>query len=140
MPRPTSFRLPEDLLVRIEKQAAASRTSMTALVTSILDEGLKMRQFPGIVYKDGPMGRRAALACGADIWEIVRDFKREPGTWDKRIANVAYYANQRPERIHLALDFYAAFPEEVDAMIAADAEAQVRVQEQIDRLERLLAM
>jgi hypothetical protein len=59
MARPTSFRLPEGLLEQLEEAGHASGTSVTALVTTMLEEGLKTRRFPGIAYRDGASGRRA---------------------------------------------------------------------------------
>ena len=50
--------------------------SITQLVSSLLDEGLKTRRFPGVVYRSGPVGRRAALVGGPDVWEVVRDLRR----------------------------------------------------------------
>jgi hypothetical protein len=67
---PTSFRLPEDLLKRLDDEASSRGTSVTALVTAVLDEGLKIGRFSGIVYRDGPTGRRAGLAAGPDVWEV----------------------------------------------------------------------
>jgi len=72
MTRPTSFRLSDDLVERLDAEAAASGTSVSALVASVLDEGLKTRRFPGIVYSDGPTGRRAGLLGGPEVWEVVR--------------------------------------------------------------------
>ncbi len=78
MTRPTSFRLPEELLERIEAESLAVGASITQLVSSMLDEGLKTRRFTGVVYRNGPSGRRAALVGGPDVWEVVRD---RSGAW-----------------------------------------------------------
>lgn len=67
MPRPTSFRLPEELLERVEAESRSVDTSITQMVTSLLDEGLTTRRFPGVVYRNGPRGRRAALVGGPDV-------------------------------------------------------------------------
>jgi len=109
MTRPTSFRLSDDLVERLDAEAAASGTSVSALVASVLDEGLKTRRFPGIVYRDGPTGRRAGLLGGPEVWEVVR-----------------------------AVRFDAAFPDEIDARIAADEVAARRARELIERRERLM--
>ncbi len=37
-----------------------------------------MADHPGVIFKDGPSGRRAALAYGPDIWEVIK-FLREVG-------------------------------------------------------------
>jgi hypothetical protein len=31
-----------------------------------------MADHPGILVKDGPTGRRAALAYGPDVWEVIK--------------------------------------------------------------------
>ncbi len=30
-----------------------------------------MAEHPGVVFRDGPTGRRAGLAAGPDVWEII---------------------------------------------------------------------
>jgi hypothetical protein len=139
MPRPTSFRLPEELLERLDSEANATGTSATALVTTLLDEGLKIRRFPGVVYRSGPAGRRAALADGPDVWEIVRAVRSTPGKGGQRLRRVADEAGLRLDQLRLAVDFYAAYPEEVDARIAADEDAARRARLMIDRREQLLS-
>lgn len=139
MARPTSFRLPEELLERLDAEASGSGTSATALVTSLLDEGLKTRQFPGIVYRSGSAGRRAALAGGPDVWEVVRTLRSTSGKGDERIRRVAAGSELTPDQVRLSVDFYTAFPDEIDARIAADAEAAERIREMIERRERLLS-
>ncbi|MBA3303406.1 MAG: ribbon-helix-helix protein, CopG family, partial [Acidimicrobiia bacterium] len=76
MVRPTSFRLPEELLARLDEEGRTAGSSLSALVVSLLDEGLKTRRFPGIAYRPGPTGRRAGLVAGPDVWEVVRDLRR----------------------------------------------------------------
>jgi len=58
--RPTSFRFSEELSARLEEEAAAAGLSVSALVTTLLDEGLKIRRFPGWSFgtdrrDDGPV-------------------------------------------------------------------------------------
>ncbi len=139
MPRPTSFRLPEDLLDRLDAASRAGKTSVTSLVAALLDEGLKTRRFPGIVYRDGPAGRRAALLDGPDVWEVVRDLRHTPGKGTARVEHLAAEVGLPAARICLAVDFYAAFADEVDALIGVDDEAAERVRRLGDRRERLLS-
>ena len=139
MPRPTSFRLPEELLDRLDAEGRAGRVSVTALVTSLLDEGLKTRRFPGIVYRDGPAGRRAALLEGPDVWEVARDLARTQGHGMARVENLAAEIGLGEHSIRLAADFYASFPEEIDALIEADERACEEIRQLVDRRERLLS-
>ena len=138
MSQPTSFRLPSDLVKRIDAEAAQRGTTMTRLVSALLDEGLKTGRYPGVVYRDGPTGRRAALAGGPDIWEIVRAVKDAPGSGESRVRRVARDRRLTDRLVHLAIDFAAAYPQEIDARIDLDEQTAARIREQIGHRERLL--
>lgn len=139
MARPMSFRLPEDLVVRLDEEASDQQAAVTTLVISILDEGLKTRRFPGVTYRDGPAGRRAALQGGPDIWEIIRDVKHARGRGQTRVSHVARDAGLDESDVRLAVDFYAAFPDEVDARLALDERTAARVRQRIARRDELLS-
>lgn len=139
MARSTSFRLPEDLLDRLEAESRSKGISTTGLVTTLLDEGLKVRQFPGVAYRDGPTGRRAGLVGGPDIWEVIRDLRHAPGKGVKRIEHLAGETGLSAARIRLAAEFFAEFPDEIEARITADEQASERVRRQHEHRERLLS-
>jgi hypothetical protein len=139
MTRPTSFRLPEELLEHLDDGASSTGTSATALVVSILDIGLKTRRYPGIVYRDGPTGRRAALVSGPDVWAIIRALKQTPGKDERRVRALADELALTPAQVRLAIDFYGSDPGEVDDRIAADDLAAEQLRNRIDRRERLLS-
>lgn len=139
MPRPTSFRLSEELLERVDAEAAATGTSATALVSSLLDEGLKARRFPGVVYRNGPTGRRAALVSGPDVWEIVRAVRQTAGKGEPRLTRVAAETGLGLDQVRLAVNFYSAYPDEIDVRIAADEAAADQIRIMIDRRDQLLS-
>jgi len=60
---------PTEQAVRI--LAAQQEVSVSTVVGQLVDEGLLMRRFPGLVFRDGPTGRRAAIAASLDVWEII---------------------------------------------------------------------
>lgn len=139
MARPTSFRLPEELLDRLDQEAEAGGTSVTALVASLLDEGMKTRHFPGVIYRDGPTGRRAGLVAGPDIWEVIGTVRSAAGRGEKRLRSAAAATGLTLSQIRLAVDFYAAHPAEIDRRIEADERAAERIRELINRREHLLS-
>ena len=138
MSQPTSFRLPPELVKRIDAEAAQRGMTMTRLVSSLLDEGLKTGRFPGVVYRDGPTGRRAALAIGPDVWEVVRAVRHAPGMGEARVKRVARESGLPEGLIHVAIDFAAAYPDEVEARIRLDEEIAADLRERIARRERLI--
>ena len=137
MGRPTSFRFSDALQRRLDEEAAALGVSVSALVTTLLDEGLKTRRFPGVVFRDGPAGRRAGLAGGPDVWEVVRAVRDGAGKGDARIRRVARESGVAEGLVRLAVDFYAAFPDEVDARLVAEERAATHRRDTIARRERL---
>lgn len=137
MARPTSFRFPEGLSARLEAEAKAAGLSVSALVTVLLDEGLQVRTFPGVVFRDGPAGRRAGLAGGPDVWEVIRDVRAAPGRGESRVRRVAAVAGLSDAQVRLAVDFYAAFPDDIDRRLAAEERATAALRETLARRERL---
>jgi len=139
MARPTSFRLPEDLLEQLDREADASGASVTSLVASLLSEGINTRRFPGVIYRDGPTGRRAGLVAGPDIWEVIRAVGTANGRGEKRLHAVADSTGLALSKIRLAVDFYSAHPDEIDRRIQADDREAERIRELINRREHLLS-
>jgi hypothetical protein len=137
MGHPTSFRLPSELLVRLEDEAATTGTTVSGLVISLLDEGLKVRRFPGVVFRDGPAGRRAGLVGGPDVWEVIRDVRAAAGRGEARIRHVAADTGLAESQLRLAVDYYATFPAEIDERLAAEERAAVRLRDMIARRARL---
>lgn len=74
-----------------------------------------MGQVPGIVFRDGPAGRRAGVAGSLDVWEIIEAVQAADHTTPEAVgAGLAV-----PVRIVLvALDYYARYPDEIDQWIA----------------------
>jgi len=87
-----------------------------------------MADHPGVIFKDGPSGRRAALAFGPDIWEVVKFLheidERGPAALD---AAAEVFATDT-SRIVTAVSYYAEYQAEIDAEIGAADEASARAE------------
>jgi hypothetical protein len=135
----TSYRLDAQLKRRLAEQAAAEEVTETALVGRLLDEGLKMAAFPGIVYRSGPTGRRAALANGPDVWEIILALRSAPGDAEAKVADAAEQLGLPERLIRLGLDFASTYPDEIRHRIELNDQAAERVREMAAERARLLA-
>lgn len=138
MTAPLSIRFSPSLLGRLRHRAhATTGATVAGLAQRLIDEGLRMADHPGVIFKDGPAGRRAALACGPDVWEVIKFLRevdeRGPAAIDAAAEVLAVDAS----RISAAVSYYGDFQEEIDAEITeADeaserAEAAWRVQQQL---------
>jgi hypothetical protein len=125
---PFSARLDARLVERLKKWSAREGMSASQLAERFIDEGLRNEEFPGIVFRPGPTGRRAGLVDGPDVWEIVRDVRaaREAGVPDA-LAHVAETSELTDLQVRLALAYYTEYPDEVDARIDADEELTARL-------------
>src|SRR5262249_53176057 len=85
----TSIRLDDELRAQLSATADAEATTMTDLIERFVREGLATARHAGIVFKPGPSGRRAALAGGPDVWEIVAAFRDVRGSEAKRVKTIA---------------------------------------------------
>src|SRR6266849_4309565 len=130
MTTPLSIRFTPSLLARLRQRARAmTGASAAGLAQRLIDEGLRMADHPGVIFKDGPSGRRAALAYGPDVWEIVKFLReideRGPAALDAAAEVLAIDAS----RIAIAMSYYTAFPDEIDAEIAEADDASARAEE-----------
>jgi len=137
MSRPTSFRLPDDLLEQLDQAADASGMSVTALVATLAKEDINTRRFPGDDLPRRAQGRRAGLVAGPDIWEIIRAVSATKDSGEKRLRSVADTTGLPISQVSSRRG-YAAHPAEIDEPIKADKREAERVCQLITRRERLL--
>ena len=103
-----------------------------------------MSEHPGMVFRPGPTGRRAGLAGGPDMWEVVRAVKSsrtaEPALAEDDLLSLVAENTGIPVRlIRVAVRYWASYPDEVDAEIAAAEAAEGAAEDAWRRERRLLA-
>ena len=138
MTTPLSIRFTPSLLSRLRQRAnAMTGASAAGLAQRLIDEGLRMADHPGVIFKDGPSGRRAALAYGPDVWEVVKFLREVDERGPAAIDAAAEVFAVDTSRISTVISYYGDYADEIDAEIAdADAasvraEAAWRVQQQL---------
>lgn len=134
-----SLPVSDELAARLQAQSDASGLPASTLAASMLDEGLKTRRYPGIVYKDGPAGRRASLAGGPDVWQVIRALREVPAEEPDPVETVSVEADLHPQEVSLAMRFYKAYPDEIENMIAIDRAAVGLIDGMIAERERMAA-
>ena len=98
-----------------------------------------MAEHPGIIFKPGPSGRRAALACGPDVWEVVKFLREIDERGPAALAAAAEVFAVDVSRITSAVSYYADYGAEVDAEIEAAEEASVRAERAWSVQQKLIA-
>jgi len=117
-----SARWNADVVSRLRRGSELAGTNKSRLAERYVDEGTRMDEHPGIVFRGGPTGRRAALAGGPDLWEVLTTLKSGKARGEKAISATADLLSLTDSQVRTAVRYYGAFPEEVDDRIARNAE------------------
>jgi hypothetical protein len=145
MATPRSVRFDPDVLERLNAYVKAHPgLSVSTLTNRFVDEALRMEAHPGIFFREGPAGRRAVLVGGPDVWEVIRAVKsvraNEPGLSADEVVELVAQDSGVPARLlRVAIDYWAAYPDEIDEWIKAADEAERDAYEQWQRRQKLLA-
>ncbi len=101
----------------LEQRSAAIGTTKSRLAERYVEEGLRTDEHPGVLFRNGPTGRRAALANGPDVWEVISTLKGVSAKGDSAVGAVADLLGVDPAQVRIALRYYGAYPEEIDDRI-----------------------
>ena len=137
--RPVSMRWDEGLLTRLQRRAKITGSSASALAQRYVDEALRAADHPGIVFRDGPAGRRAALAAGPDVWEVVVVLRDAPERGEPALAATAVELGLTEHQVRAAARYYGSFPAEVDEHVAENERASDEAFSAWQAEQRLLA-
>jgi hypothetical protein len=113
MPASTSFRISDTARARLAARAAREGMTATALLDQLIVEGTEQLDFPGIVFRGPAHDRRAALAGGPDVWEVIARLQELDGTEEQRISLLGAESDLHPRLIRIALDYAAEHPVEI---------------------------
>jgi hypothetical protein len=142
---PRAVRFEPAVLERLRRYVRAHPgLSASALTSRFVDEALRMEEHPGVLFRDGPSGRRAVLIGGPDVWEVVRVVQSargaEPDLDVQAVVELAAETMGLPQRkVRVALDYWAAYPDEIDQQIHDADGAERAAEERWQREQRLLS-
>jgi len=107
-----SFRIKEPLLQEIDR--IRKNKPANAVANELLEEALKMRRCPGIIFAEGVTGRRARIAgTGVEVWEVINEYQvgKDIEALKKALPHLA------ERQLIAALNYYQAYPEEINEFI-----------------------
>lgn len=129
---PVSVRLSKAVLSPIRARARASGKPVSRVIGEMLEMALRMQRFPGIVFVEGPAGRRAHLAgTGMDVWEVV-ELLREHQTMVRFRES---FPRLSQTAIQIAKAYAEAYPEEINTLIELNDLTRDQLRERLAWLE-----
>jgi uncharacterized protein (DUF433 family) len=118
---PRSVRFRPWVKQQIERIARRNRRGFSEVAQDLLEEALRMRLCPGIYFAAEPAGRDAKVAGTAlGVWEVIRDYLADGRDLERLRRSLPQLNRAQAEA---ALRYYAAWPEEIDELIADNADA-----------------
>jgi hypothetical protein len=135
----TSFRISDTARTRLAARAAREGTTATALLDQLIIEGIGQLDYPGIIFRGPAHDRRAGLAAGPDVWEVVARLQELEGTEEQRISLLAAESDLHPRLIRIALDYAAEHADQVRERIDRNREIAERSRRTARQRESLLA-
>ena len=107
----------ERTLDRLDLGARRRGEAKARTAERVIDEGLRMEDHPGIVFRDGPSGRRAALATGPDVLEVIETLNGTGLSGEQAIAATVEWGDLTPIAVRAAVRYYADYRDEIDDRI-----------------------
>lgn len=115
--RQFSARLDAGVVDRLERRGMRSGLNKSRLAERYIDEGMRMEDHPGIVFRDGPTGRRAGLAAGPDVWEVIGALQSTGLRGEEAIKATAEWSSLSVRQVREVIGYYNEYPDETDARI-----------------------
>jgi len=127
------IRMPDDMEAAVSKAAESRGQDAGDLVERVMSEFLKTDVVPGIVFADGPSGRRARIeGTGIDVFEVVQAYLAEQGNREQ-LGSAFHWLDDR--QIDTALTYYRRFPDDVTPFLMrmdAESGANIEGSQQLD--------
>jgi hypothetical protein len=135
----TSFRISDAARTRLTTRAAREGMTATALLDLLIVEGIDQHDYPGIIFRGPAHDRRAALAAGPDVWEVIARLQELDGSEEQRISLLSAESDLHPRLIRIALDYAAEHSAEIRERIDRNRAAAEQSRGMSQQREALLA-
>lgn len=113
-----SARFDQGVLDRLEHHSRKCAINKSRLAERYVDEGTRMDEHPGIVFRAGPTGRRAALVSGPDVWEVLLTIRIGKARGQEAITAAAEALDIAPQQVQVAVAYYSDYPAEIDERVS----------------------
>lgn len=134
-----SLRLSQATKQELEARALERGEPKTRLAQRLVEEGLRMERHPYIVFRDGPVGRRPALADGPDVWEVASVVRDVAGHPEDMVSEVVELTGLNATQVCAVIRYYAEYRAEIDEWIRRVEEGGIAAEAAWLREQELLA-
>lgn len=133
-----AIRIESETLRSLRERSEQSGEPIVRLAQRYIDEGMRIDRHPGVVFRDGPAGRRAVVVGGPDVWEVIAAARSAPERGERLIDALAERIGVPSERIRIAIQYYAEYPDDVDRFMTLVEEEADLLAQALERQQELL--
>ena len=110
-----SIRLDKKTLNQIDEMAASSKETFSSFTSELIEEAIKMRRCPGIMFDDGPAGRRARIqGTGLEVWEVIQGYQSLNNNFNA-LKKAFHWLTEN--QLLAVIGYAKAYPDEINALI-----------------------
>ena len=133
-----AIRIESETLNALRDRSAQSGEPIVRLARARHRRRQLLDPHPGIVFRDGPAGRRAVVIGGPDVWEVIAAARRAPERGEKLVRALAERIGVPAEKIRIAVSYYGEYPDEIDRFITANEQEAEQLERALENEQRLL--
>jgi hypothetical protein len=133
-----AIRIESGTLQALRERSAQSGEPIVRLAQRYIGEGMRLDRHPGIVFRDGPAGRRAVVIGGPDVWEVIAAARSAPERGERLVHALAERVGVPADKIQIAVSYYGEYPDEIDRFIAANEQEAERLERALENERHLL--
>lgn len=119
-----SIEMDDERLTRLRQVARDARQTPDDAASTLIEEGLRQREFPGIHFRDTGSGRQAFVPGLRLPIYFLAELAREV---DDDIETIAEHYSINPSDVMVSLAYIQAYPDEIEGNIIEHEEAEKRL-------------
>lgn len=110
-----SMRLPAESGDRLKRMANRHGWTASDASARLVEEGLRRSEFAFVDFRDSATGRQAYIqGSSLAVWEVMLIVQ----TYQGNVASAAAHLKWPEAKVHAAVNYAKAFPEEIDGALA----------------------
>jgi uncharacterized protein (DUF433 family) len=128
-----TLRLPDAAAEQVRRIAKNDRRSVSDVGARIVEEWLRQDQFAHIEFRSFNGERHACIKERLQVWQVILVAKG----CGMDVQQTAQHLLLKPEQVQAALNYYAAYPAEIDQALEENRLGYERLRQRLPGLERI---
>src|SRR5579871_5977644 len=130
MSQPVTVRLAEPIADELRFIARREHRSVSEIGARFIEEGLRQNRFPHIEFRSFNGERHACIQGALQVWQLIMVAK----DYGMDVQQVASHLCLRPEEVQAALNYYKAYPAEIDEALEENDIGEERLRQMFPNL------